>query len=248
MSRDIIGENGGINLYGMIENDAVNYTDVMGNERAKTSPPNNKHASEYAKKIEGQLPIMNNPFSVDPGEAQKAERWALHWLAVKAWVATNKPVPHDNEWAGVLCKKCCGVDNAEINQYLFQSHKAGIDIDLPFNKKNQCPAGYQAVGWYHSHAWNGGVDTGFPNKDDWFRYGQPNLYNYFRSNESGGDDPGRFPGPEDSGTAAVSAKPYEPPGVQTLDKNQADALNHKPSVPFFPGPPAPKFLLKRCSQ
>ncbi len=250
LSRDPIGERGGLNVYGMTDNDPINSIDVLGRAtpakgNKSTLPEKDKRTrEEIVSKIEKQIPNMDNPFAVVTSEGPQAEKWALHWLALKAWVATNK-VAGGPEWAGVLCKKCCdNKDKGLINQYFFQAHQAGGMHDMVFDRRNACPIGYDAVGWFHSHP---GMPTdAASDPGDWDRYNNPPGFNQNRNTMAGGNpkiDPARFPGPEDPGTLGTSF-PTADPQVQTLDSTR----DKNKFMPALPGPPSPQFISERCPQ
>lgn len=256
LSRDPIGEEGGLNLYGFVGNDGVNEVDVLGLEggypvggtRPSSIPPKSDGSvkpHQIAQALFPKLEKLDRSFSVPKAEEFKARNWALYWAALWAWYRTNITDPPGNEFGGTICSRCCHSSGEDIIEfYIVFTEGAGTQFD-GLNPRARCPKGYEAVGGYHGHPGIlGDYASGFiSGGQDWNRFKKPDRYNLSRSGKAGfqGVNPERFPGPEDPEALGTIVPPGQTPTVQILDARGIAGLMQTFS------PPKPKFSMYNCT-
>jgi hypothetical protein len=158
-SRDPIGERGGINLYGMVGNDALNRLDFLG---LKDKVP-------VIKKIDflREVWVATKSEVISAGKylgynyAREAFRLTLTGLTVDK---NGRFVDKQAEYGGQICAKCIVCDdgskrfhvmgtgphqNNDRNGWNIFANKTVKEGKIIFN--SICPEGYEAIGWYHGH-------------------------------------------------------------------------------------------------
>jgi RHS repeat-associated protein len=142
INRDPIGENGGLNIYGMMENDAVNYYDVLGlSPRQEYNSPEEaikkcgEKAKEHAEKTCKSRKDSN----------KKAEEEAKK----KKKMTPRLPSTSENEWGGQVCKS----KNSTPDQPKFYctEMKEGAPAGLDPGQTTPCDKDDNYEGFYHTH-------------------------------------------------------------------------------------------------
>jgi hypothetical protein len=149
LNRDPIGARGGLNLYGMVSNDAVNHLDILGLK----PPPWNEH------------PDMTQVFGPDAAKGCTNKEAAATYGAQLAasrteWEydnppAANQPWEGQHEWGGSICR-CC--DKIGITHPVTNNRQA--EVNPP-----PCPKGWEKLGVYHSHPFIGGAQHANSDQD-----------------------------------------------------------------------------------
>ena len=130
LNRDPIEEGGGVNLYGFVENDSIQFFDYFG-------------------AVPKELYYALGTGSIDAFEAS----WNGYFKDIQKLFQTPENQAGINvrrfEYGGFVCAKC----NAS-NQYSLTSTGVTKGAHTEWNPSgatNKCPAGWFAVGIYHSH-------------------------------------------------------------------------------------------------
>jgi RHS repeat-associated protein len=214
-SRDPIGENGGMNLYGFVGNDSVDWVDDLGHEIKHS------HAEEIKRKEEerqkASLPPQIKPYE-GPKELWVKKEGLAEATAYFGFVAArealrltlaptqgkqpgaemNRSQNLQKEHTGSICGKCVTCPNGEIRYHInFTSpHPQHFGItDKTGRDRNGkhpmiCPEGYTAIGGYHSHPMRGAT-TMSPTEYDQPGHDnnrQPRSGNQFKVDQDPDDD------------------------------------------------------------
>ena len=94
-SRDPIGERGGVNLYGMVGNQLVNYIDVLGLDALDT-------AIDTLKSLPGMTDLDRE--IADHWKKQKGDRGGWQPLIPPKWRRLGKPLHIDVNRLGITCR------------------------------------------------------------------------------------------------------------------------------------------------
>ena len=121
LNRDPIEERGGVNLYGMVGNDSMNWIDFLGRERKPSSGDNENTAFEDAvgDYIDGQVEdAMDDLISGDQRAAARTARSIYSWLATGG---AFKGRPFAAKMMRLWLDGVGGfytMDNSEVSEYL----------------------------------------------------------------------------------------------------------------------------------
>lgn len=164
LNRDPIGEDGGVSLYGYVENDPVNKMDILGLSTYVTG--NNLEKMLYDGAVEAlaqsMAPVMGWTPSVPPSNL---ERYGPSTLSLI-------------EYYGGACS-CVNDEaiNPKKDKYVRTTIRAGIrSMAFPMFSKLECETKLKGkfVGYFHSHP---GVNGGYPSNPDRDRVYNPRLPN-----------------------------------------------------------------------
>ena len=157
-SRDPIGERGGVNLYGFVGNDGVDYVDIFGLSKPYLDSFEKidqaiKAGGEYALlKAEEDLEMRRKTWE----EGLRA--YNNRYPNTKILYTSYDPEPKSYEYGGRVCRSCVIKDNVLVVKYYFA--EAGTDMQhgrVVINTKPKCLQGDKQVGGYHTHPDSGGL-------------------------------------------------------------------------------------------
>jgi len=175
-SRDPIEEQGGLNLYGFVGNDAVSECDYLGELGIQDGvfPPGDQKnhpwsddqpALNYFKNMRAATKLLEWDSRDEAGKygANEALLASLHGPRVLADPTNKKGKTMSVEYGGRVCCKCnTDTDGHLVFRYtLTGPFTTGGHTTLLFAVSELCPKGTVQVGNYHSHP-----DPGAPSPQD----------------------------------------------------------------------------------
>ena len=139
-SRDPIGERGGVNLYGFVGNDGVDFWDFLGRE--KMFFETERAAAEAA----GKEGLETGEKEYTEGIERTKKRWA--------------DLPRSpREYGGRICKKCFIRENKLIWYYTYTigagrwiaRNDMTADGSIDPVQTPECPYDWELASWWHAH-------------------------------------------------------------------------------------------------
>jgi RHS repeat-associated protein len=137
-SRDPIGERGGVNLYGFVGNDGVNWWDILGLNGAENLEPNKPlYSSAEEATAAGSLYALH--LSRENLESRQLD---FDRKPKSVQIQTSRPT-HMVEYCGRVCCK--------NGDYYFAEATPGTSSGCPSGTAPKCLETHKQVGVYHNH-------------------------------------------------------------------------------------------------
>jgi RHS repeat-associated protein len=142
-SRDPIEEQGGVNLYGMVGNDGVNWLDVLGLQAPRKEYNTPEEAiDECGKKAKEKA-------EDDCKKRKKSNADAEAKAKKEGSMLPRLPATKEREWGGQVCKS--KNSTPENPKYYCTEQKEGDASSIDPTKTTPCDKGDSYEGFYHSH-------------------------------------------------------------------------------------------------